>query len=431
MVNPNPAAARETAPAPALPDAPPWLVLLLAVSAGATVANIYYCQPLLETIAAAFHVGSGAASAVATATQLGYAAGLLLVVPLGDNFERKRLIVGTTALSAVAMAAVALAGGLREMVVASFLGGAISVTPQLVVPYAAGLAAPERRGRTVGTVMSGLLVGILFSRTVSGFVNVHAGWRAVYWLAAGVMVLLAVGLAAVLPVQRPASPPADAGGNPASPPRRGYGELLGSLAPLLVREPILRRHALVGAMGFAAFSAFWTTLAFHLASLPARHGSETVGLFGLVGAAGALAAPVAGRMADRRGPRLVNGTALVLTLVSFALMALNGGRHLALLALGVVLMDAGVQASHISNQTRIYTLAPALRNRLTSVYMVCYFLGGALGSAVGSWSWSRAGWPGVCAAAGGFTVAGLLALFLVGHQAPVLAAREARGAAAP
>ncbi len=398
----------EPDPAPAA-HAPPALVWLLAVSAGVTVANIYYCQPLLETIAGAFHVGSGAASAVAMATQLGYAAGMLLLVPLGDRFERKRLIVGATALSALALTAVARAGGLRGMVGAGFLLGTISVTPQFIIPYAAGLAAPERRGRIVGTVMSGLLVGILFSRSVSGFVNAHAGWRAVYWLAAGAMVALAGVLAAVLPVQRPASA---AGG---ATPRQSYGELLASLAPLLVREPVLRRHALMGAMGFAAFSVFWTTLAFHLASLPAHYGSQTVGAFALIGAAGALVAPVAGRLADRRGPRLVNGTALGLVLVSFALMALRGGGNLLLLALGVVLMDAGVQANQISNQTRIYGLAPSLRNRLTSVYMVCYFLGGALGSAVGSWSWSHGGWPGVCAAAGGFTVAALLALFLVGH----------------
>lgn len=404
MTHPEPAPRTDPPPPPAA------LVFLLAVAAGATVANIYYCQPLLEAIAADFHVGHGAASAVATATQLGYAAGLLLLVPLGDRRERKGLIVGTTALSAVAMAAVALAGGLRWMVAASFVGGAISVTPQLVVPYAAGLAAPERRGRIVGTVMSGLLVGILCSRTVSGFVNAHAGWRTVYWLAAGVMVVLAAVLARVLPVQRPAPAGGSGGG--------GYGELLGSLAPLLAREPVLRRHALVGAMGFAAFSVFWTTLAFHLAALPGRYGSETVGLFGLVGAAGALAAPVAGRLADRRGPRLVNGTALALVLVSFGVMAVHGGHNLLLLALGVVLMDAGVQGSQISNQTRIYGLAPALRNRVTSVYMVCYFLGGALGSAVGSWSWSHGGWPGVCGAAAAFTVAALLALFLVGHGAP-------------
>lgn len=413
MATPDPAVPGH--PAPAAP-APPALVWLLAVSAGATVANIYYCQPLLEVIAGAFHVNSGAASVVATATQLGYAAGMLFLVPLGDAFERKRLIVGATALSAVALGAVALAGGLRAMIVASFVVGAISVTPQFVVPYAAGLAAPERRGRIVGTVMSGLLVGILFSRTVSGFVNAHAGWRAVYWLAAGAMVALAGVLAAVLPVQRPDASPAPAGGS--APRRQGYGELLGSLAPLLVREPVLRRHALVGAMGFAAFSVFWTTLAFHLAGLPGHYGSQTVGSFALIGAVGAFVAPVAGRLADRWGPRLVNGTALAGVLAAFGLMAWGGGGSLLRLALGVVLMDAGVQASQISNQTRIYALAPALRNRLTSVYMVCYFLGGALGSAVGSWSWSRAGWPGVCAAAAGFTVAALLALFLVGHRAP-------------
>ena len=397
-------------PAPFSP-LPRWLLVLLALTAGITVANIYYCQPLLGVMAGAFGVGTGAVTAVAASTQLGYATGLLLIAPLADSLERKTLIVVTTAISASVLAGVALCPTVRWLTVASYVLGAASVTPQLVVPYAAGMAPPERRGRTVGAVMSGLLVGILLSRTLSGLVAAHAGWRMVYWLACGVMLVLAGVLAILLPVQRPAR-------------RIAYCELLASLPPLLAREPVLRRHALIGALGFGAFSAFWTTLSFHLASLPGHYGSETAGLFGLIGAAGALAAIVSGRLADRIGPKPLNGAALGLAAASFALMAV-AGRSLAGLAAGVIGMDAGIQGSQISNQARIYALPADLRNRINSVYMVCYFLGGALGSTLGARAWTAAGWSGVCAAGGLLCVGGVVALFTVG-QAPAPAPAASR-----
>lgn len=376
------------------------------MTAGGTVANIYYCQPLLGAIADTFRVGSDVATHVAAATQLGLAAGFLLLVPLGDSFERKRLIVGTTALSAVTLSLVALSPSIHWMIAASGLMGLICVTPHFVVPYAAAAVSPERRGRTVGTVMSGLLIGILLSRTLSGSIGAHAGWRAVFWLAAAGMLVLATVLALALPPQAPAR-------------RVPYCELVGSLWTLLFTEPVLRRHALIGAAGMGAFSAFWTTLTFHLANLPAHYGSETAGLFGLVGAAGALAAAGAGRIADRVGPRPLNGAALVLIVGSFGLMGFSG-HSLVALSIGVILMDAGVQASHISNQTRIYALAAEMRNRLNGVYMVIYFLGGAAGSDLGSLAWEHYGWPGVCAAGAAFGCIGLVALFALksstGHQ---------------
>ncbi len=375
---------------------PRWLLILLALTAGLTVANIYYCQPLLGVMAATLHTSADRATAVATATQLGYASGLLLIVPLADSFERKGLIVGTTLLSALMLCATALAPSVQWLTAAGYATGAISVMPPFSVTYATGLASPERRGRVVGLVMSGLLVGILLSRTLSGAVAARAGWRAVYWIAAGVMLLLAATLASVLPRQSPAR-------------RVPYAELLGSLWRLVRTESVLRRHAVMGALGFAAFSAFWTTLSFHLASLPGHYGSETAGMFGLVGAAGALAAVGAGRLAERIGPRPLNGTALALVVGSFGLMA-AAPASLWVLALGVVGMDAGVQASHISNQTRIYALSAELRNRLNSVYMVVYFLGGALGSAVGARMWTAFGWMGVCVTGGGFAAAALIAL---------------------
>lgn len=386
---------------PALPPPPRSLLALLALTAGATVGNIYYCQPLLGAIAATFRVGSDAATNVAAATQFGVATGFLLLVPLGDSFERKHLIVGATMLSAAALCVVALSPSIGWMIAASAVMGFVCVTPHLVVPYAAAAVSPERRGRTVGAVMSGLLIGILLSRTLSGSVGAYAGWRAVFWLAAAMMLTLAAVLSLALPRQAPAG-------------RIPYRRLLGSIWTLLFTEPVLRRHALVGAAGMGAFSAFWTTLTFHLANLPAHYGSETAGLFGLVGAAGALAAAAAGRIADRVGPRQLNGIALLLVVLSFGLMGISGHSLLAL-SVGVILMDAGVQASHISNQTRIYALAAEKRNRLNAVYMFIYFLGGATGSALGSRAWERCGWPGACAVGASLGFAGLVALFTLGH----------------
>jgi len=381
-----------------------FLVGFLAMAAGATVANLYYSQPILGSIAREFGASASAASLIVTLTQLGYAASLLLVVPLGDIFERRRLIVLTAGVSAGMLVAVALSPGLHWMLLTSFLLGAASVAPQLLVPYSAGLAGVERRGRVVGLVMSGLLVGILLSRTLSGLLAAAAGWRAVYWTSAGLMLGLSLLLRWRLPVQRPE------GGL-----QFHYGQLLASLWDVLRHQPVLRRHSAIGACGFAAFSVFWTTLVFHLASLPGHYGSSVAGLFGMFGAAGALAAPIAGRLADRHDARWVNGFALVLVVAAFIFMGV-AGHSLVALAVGVVLMDAGVQGSHISNQTRIFGLNAVLRNRLNSVYMVFYFLGGALGSALGSWAWAHSGWQGVCWCGAAFGAAGLLPLLIQGSK---------------
>lgn len=364
------------------------------------MANLYYSQPILETIARQFGVSHSAASFIVTCTQLGYAASLLLIVPLGDLFERRRLIVVTAVISALMLVTVGISPGLHWMLWTSFLLGAASVTPQLVVPYSAGLVGIEIRGRVVGTVMSGLLVGILLSRTLSGLLAAVAGWRTVYWISAALVLGLAILLRWRLPAQRPEHEL-----------QAHYGQLLASLWSVVRSQPVLRRHSIIGACGFAAFSVFWTTLSFHLQTLPGRYGSSMAGLFGLFGVAGALVAPISGRLADRHDARWVNGAALVLVVASFALMGF-AGRSLIALAVGVVLMDAGVQGSHISNQTRIFALNAALRNRINSVYMVSYFIGGAFGSALGSWAWSRGGWPWVCGCGAVLGAFGMLPLLM-------------------
>jgi predicted MFS family arabinose efflux permease len=377
--------------------APAWLFALLAVAAGATVANLYYNQPLLEAMAGSFGVSQGTAGVIPTLTQVGYGLGMLGLVPLGDRMERRRLIVGMTAASGVVLLGVAAAPSFAALAGLSLLLGLTSMVPQAIVPYAASAARPTERGRAVGSVMSGLLIGILLSRTVSGLLGARFGWRAVYVMAAGVMLALAVALRALLPPQRP---------DRVVP----WGELYRSIGALVRREPVLRQHAVLGALTFAAFSVFWSTLSFHLAALPAHHGSGVTGAFGVVGVVGALAAPLVGRFADTRDPRIINAGAIATVAASFVALWLWSG-SLVGIAVGVVLLDLGAQANHISNQARIFALDPALRNRLNTVYMVSYFAGGASGSWLGATAFGRYGWAGVCGAGAALGVAAL-AFFL-------------------
>jgi predicted MFS family arabinose efflux permease len=322
---------------------------------------------------------------------------LLLLVPLGDAWDRKKLIVASATGAAAVLGLVALAPSLPFLIGGSYLLGFISITPQLILPYAASLARPEKRGQTVGLVMSGLLIGILVSRCASGFLGGWCGWRPVFWMGAAVTFLIALALLSL--------PHA-----PAREERHSYPQLLRSLLPLLWKEPVLRRHALIGALGFAGFSAFWTTLPFYLAGRPGHFGSQTVGLFSLVAIAGAVAAPISGRLSDRFSARAVNGASLMVMACGFLLMA-AANQSLLWLVPAVFLMDAGVQANQISNQTRIYALAPHLRSRLTSVYMIVYFLGGACGSAIGSRAWATWQWTGVWMTGAAMAVLALGLLF--------------------
>lgn len=374
----------------------PGLVWLMAFASGATVANLYYNQPLLGEIGRTLGASGEALGLVPMMTQVGYAVGMLFIVPLGDSHERRRVIVTMTALVSLALVATALAPSLGWMVAASFAVGVTTIIPQLLVPFAAHLAPPAQRGHVVGTVMSGLLIGILLSRTAAGFVGTALGWRAMFWLGAAMMVAMAVLLRLTLPAQPPA----------ASMP---YGALLRSLGHLARTEPVLRLHSLLGGLTFGAFSAFWATLALYLQSLPEHYGPQVAGLFGVVGVAGAAAAPLVGRYADKRGDRRINAVAIGVLLLSFGVLWLLG-RWLWGIALGVVLLDLGAQANHISNQTRVYTLSPEARSRLNTVYMVTYFAGGATGAWLGTTAWTRWGWSGVCAVGAALSLTGLLAL---------------------
>jgi predicted MFS family arabinose efflux permease len=382
------------------PKGPPGaLIFLLAATAGLVVMNIYYNQPILNAIAASFRVGPAAVAWVATATQLGYAAALLLVVPLGDGIDRKWLMIASTLLSCTILILVPVSPNLPFMLGASFALGFASVAPQLAIPYAAGLVPGAGRGKVVGTVMSGLLIGVLLSRTTSGLIATKFSWHVVYWLAAAVMLLLAVVLWIALPSQ-----PVNAS--------QPYGRLLASLPRLLQTESIIRRHSILGALGFATFSAFWTTLAFYLHSRPQQYGPDIVGMFGLLAITGAMVGPLAGHLGENWKPRQINGLFFSLILIAFVVMLFSEQYTLFLVGVGVLLLDAGAQGNQIANQGRIYTLNSALHSRINSVYMVTYFLGGSIGSLIGAQAWAIAGWPGVCSVGMILSIAALVFLWI-------------------
>ncbi len=359
----------------------PALTLLLAITCGVTVANLYYNQPLLAEISRGLHVSQSAAASVTTMTQLGYALGILLFIPLGDRLRRKPLVMLLVALTILSLLAAAAAPNLTVLATASFAIGLVTVVPHVLIPFVASIVSAEERGQAVGKVMSGLLLGILLSRTASGIVGDMFGWRAVFYAAAILMVALAVVLGKQLPDSRGTA-------------NLSYPRLLKSVWDLLVAEPVLRQACISGALLFASFSIFWATLAYLMSSAVYHQGPLAVGLFGLVGAAGAAGAPLAGRLADIRGARYMVGISMVGVAISFVIFLVYGLTYAGLIT-GVLLMDLGVQSGHVSNQTRIYSLGSHHGSRLNTAYMVCYFIGGAAGSQFGAWVWSNYSWHGV------------------------------------
>lgn len=359
------------------------LVFLLAAASGLSAANLYYSQPLLHTISDEFGVGSATAGLIVTFTQIGYAIGLILLVPLGDILQRRKLtcalLLGTTVILALS----AMAPSVGVLIGLAALIGLGSVATQVLVPMAASLASDETRGSVVGTVMTGLMVGILLARTVSGIVGDAFGWRAVYWLAAAIAFSLALTLLRRLPIDpvRTSLP---------------YPELIRSIGTLVRREPVLRQRMIFAALAFAAFSGLWTTLAFLLSESPYSYSDRVIGLFGLVGAAGALTANRAGFFVDRGWGQLTTGIFAAGIALSYGLIYL-GHTSLAALLIGILLVDIAIAGLQVTNQSFIYQLAPDSRSRVTASYITSYFVGGAIGSAVASVIYdSSLGWAGVC-----------------------------------
>ncbi len=372
-------------------------VMFMAVCTGLIVANLYYCQPLIVLIANEFKIPEADAGTITYLTQAGYAIGLFFMVPLGDKIERKKQILITTLATVVALVIAATAQSFLVLEIASLLIGITSIVPQLILPLAASLSEPSQRGKVVGTIMSGLLVGILLSRTLSGIIGDLWGWRSMFWIAAGICLLMFFVMQKQFPYNKPVF-------------HGSYGQLLQSLFTLIKTQPLLREATIINAFCFAQFGAFWTTMVLLLSDAPFHFSSSTIGLFGIVGASGALAAPLVGRLGDKGNSRIAVGYGCLLMLISFIIFYFSGSSIVGII-IGIVCIDIGIQGVHISNQTRVYSLLPEARNRLNTVFMSFSFLGTAAGSAYGLFLWKLGGWHAVTI---GCAVLALLALTVYG-----------------
>jgi predicted MFS family arabinose efflux permease len=364
----------------------PALTVACAATCGAMVANLYYAQPLIGLIAPELGLGENISGLIVTLTQLGYGAGLLLVVSLADRIENRRLILTTLLCAAAALAGVAVSSSSTLFLAASVAVGFCSAGAQVVVPFAAALTPEERRGRTIGNVMAGLLAGIMLARPVSSMLADTLGWRAVFWVSAGLMLLLTAWLAKALPHSH------GSGGGKPKPAHGGYGRMLASMWSILLTTPALQRRAVYQGIVFAIFNIFWTAAPLMLANL-FGYGQKGIALFALAGAGGALAAPLAGRLGDRGYVRIGTGVALGTVMISCFLAGWAAALpSLAALVVFAVTLDAATQVNQVLGQRVIYSLASEARGRMNSVYMTIVFLLGAGGSAVATLTYHHGGW---------------------------------------
>ncbi|MGN6479090.1 MFS transporter [Luteibacter sp.] len=356
-------------------------ILMMAVVAGAVITNLYCVQPILPLIAGGLHATLTAVDLVAGAALLGFSAGLALLLPLGDRFDRRALVLAQIAVAFVLDIVALFVPGIVGLAMVSFGIGMVSCVPQQLVPFAGAMSAPSERGRNVGTVVSGIMIGILVGRTVAGLVGQAWGWRAVYGVEALLMVPSAIVALSMLPKGVPST-------------TLSYGRLLASLWPLMRDNRPIRDSMVVQALLWACFNAFWVNLAALLANGPWHLGSAWAGGFGIIGAAGAFAASLGGRTADRKGTRYVVGASIGIVTLAYVLLA-GANSSLALLVIGVIVLDIGVQAGLVSNQTRAFAVDPKAQGRINSLYMTATFIGGALGTVISGWLMNRFGWNGV------------------------------------
>ncbi|WP_314059438.1 MFS transporter [uncultured Vagococcus sp.] len=374
------------------------LTFIMALVCGISIASLYYIQPLEGMVALELGVNVGQMGLAPTLSQMGYALGLLCIVPLGDIFERKKLIILMLSLVSVVLLITGTLTNYYGLMVLMLLIGLTSIIPQLIIPFAGQLANPQERGAVLGTVTGGLLIGILLSRTFSGFVGAYLGWRAVYYCGV-ILALFLIGLVVVVfPKNIPVS-------------QLSYKELMISLPKLFKSQRVVRESAFNGFFIFGGFNVFWSTLVFFMESPVYGLGSKEVGYIGLVGVIGALASVYMGKVADRKGPRFGVGLGTLIECVSFLILFIFG-QHLVGLVIGVILLDLGTQSAQVSNQSRIQALGDENRSRNNTIFMFSYFIGGASGSLLGSIAWQLAGWSGVCLV--GFSY---LCLGLIGHFA--------------
>ncbi|NBA37913.1 MFS transporter [Enterococcus hirae] len=359
------------------------LILLLSITCGVVVANMYYIQPIGTKVAASLSVSTSAIGILTMLTQLGYALGLLFLVPLGDVVDRPKLIIRMAALSAISLLAAFFAPSFTLFACASFLIGLLSIVPQIIIPYGAVLAGPKARGEVMGTLLSGLLVGILLSRTVSGIVASLFSWRMIYLFA---LVLVAI-LTGLLYWKMPRTQIKTTSSV-------SYLDSLKSLPYLVKTQRLLREASISGFFMFGTFSIFWSTLIFYISSPVYHWGTFEAGILAIFGLSGAVAAPIVGRLSDSYSERKIVGMGLAMQTLSFVAL-LVAGSHLVVLLVAIILLDVGNQFGQVANQTRVQGLGEAASNRNNTVFMFMYFIGGATGSLLGTTMWQQFGWLGV------------------------------------
>lgn len=377
---------------------PASLTYFMAAACGIMVANLYYCQPLLGDFTHIFNVSENAAAWINICSQLGYGLGLFFIVPLGDMIQRKSLLTWMHVLAALAVAGAAISQSIGMMYFFSVCIGLTATACQVFVPLGAHLSTDGERGKVIGIIMGGLLSGILLSRTLSGAAADIWGWRSVYWIACGLMLVMAVLVHRMIPGEKPGF-------------KGTYRGLMDSLILLFRSQKLVRESAWIGACTFGAISAFWSTMAFFLEKPPFDYSVSVIGLFGVVGLAGALISPYVGSVNDRHGPSLPMKLGIITMLIGYGIMFFSI-HTIWIVVAGIILIDVGLQSAHIPNLTRISSLIPEARTRLNTIYMTAFFIGGTLGSIVGSYAWDVYGWSGVCTVGILFVLAGGTPIFV-------------------
>lgn len=356
-------------------------IFFMAITCTLVVGNVYYNQPLLGVLARHFNVSDAEIGLVPTLTLIGYAFGIVFLVPLGDMVERRKLLQASMIVSGLLCIGISYSPTLLVLNILSMAMGFFNVSASVIIPFAANLAKPEERGKVTGIVLSGILLGSLMARTLAGFIGQYMGWSGVFLIAGSINIVLAFVTQIVLPYSEPHF-------------QGSYKGLLLSLGELIRDLPIAREASLMGGILFASFSAFWTTLTFLLEGAPFHYSPQTIGLFGALGMIGALAAPLAGKYADKKGTAATIRLGLYCSMLAFALLAVSSVHAIGII-FGVLILDLGIQVAHISNQSRIFELNPNARSRLNTIYIFSYFTGGSLGSYAGTLLWSWGKWPAV------------------------------------